>query len=299
MRVAQFVHELGPHFRTAFAQELGADAEFFADRQIFVTPGRHLRENRQQLDALLGQGLSPSGVRFGKQRLRSASRRARRRNDSPVSSSSEIRITSAQVDKIKLQFYDHYSPQAVDAFVLDVRDQEAFFTDALGFRKVGVDTGGSNIQFAIDPETGRRVVIEMNPRVSRSSALASKATGFPIAKIAALLAVGYRLDEIPNDITKKTPACFEPSLDYVVVKIPRFAFEKFPGADATLTIAGFAVLVLSTLSRRAGQRAACWPARTPRTSRSSAPRTRRSSWYAQPSTSPAAALSSTRHRLSR
>jgi carbamoyl-phosphate synthase large subunit len=103
-------------------------------------------------------------------------------------------------------------------------------------RKVGVDTGGSNIQFAVDPKTGRRVVIEMNPRVSRSSALASKATGFPIAKIAALLAVGYTLDEIPNDITKKTPASFEPTLDYVVVKIPRWAFEKFPRADPRLTI---------------------------------------------------------------
>ncbi len=103
-------------------------------------------------------------------------------------------------------------------------------------RKVGVDTGGSNIQFAVDPQTGRRVVIEMNPRVSRSSALASKATGFPIAKIAALLAVGYHLDEIPNDITQKTPASFEPSLDYVVVKIPRWTFEKFPRADARLTI---------------------------------------------------------------
>ncbi len=103
-------------------------------------------------------------------------------------------------------------------------------------RRVGVDTGGSNIQFAVEPRTGRRVVIEMNPRVSRSSALASKATGFPIAKIAALLAVGYRLDEIPNDITKKTPACFEPSLDYVVVKIPRWTFEKFPKADPRLTI---------------------------------------------------------------
>ncbi|HKC83053.1 MAG TPA: carbamoyl-phosphate synthase large subunit, partial [bacterium] len=103
-------------------------------------------------------------------------------------------------------------------------------------RRIGVDTGGSNIQFAVDPESGRRVVIEMNPRVSRSSALASKATGFPIAKIAALLAVGYRLDEIPNDITKKTPACFEPSLDYVVVKIPRWTFEKFPKADPRLTI---------------------------------------------------------------
>ena len=103
-------------------------------------------------------------------------------------------------------------------------------------RKIGVDTGGSNIQFAIDPRSGRRVVIEMNPRVSRSSALASKATGFPIAKIAALLAVGYTLDEIPNDITKKTPACFEPALDYVVVKIPRWTFEKFPRADPRLTI---------------------------------------------------------------
>ncbi|MFQ5574997.1 MAG: carbamoyl-phosphate synthase large subunit, partial [Terriglobia bacterium] len=102
-------------------------------------------------------------------------------------------------------------------------------------RKIGVETGGSNIQFAVNPEDGRMVVIEMNPRVSRSSALASKATGFPIAKFAAKLAVGYRLDEIPNDITKKTPASFEPSIDYVVVKIPRFAFEKFPGADPRLT----------------------------------------------------------------
>ncbi|MFJ7191790.1 carbamoyl-phosphate synthase large subunit, partial [Streptomyces bacillaris] len=102
-------------------------------------------------------------------------------------------------------------------------------------REVGVDTGGCNIQFAIDPADGRVIVIEMNPRVSRSSALASKATGFPIAKIAAKLAVGYTLDEIPNDITEKTPASFEPTLDYVVVKAPRFAFEKFPSADATLT----------------------------------------------------------------
>lgn len=102
-------------------------------------------------------------------------------------------------------------------------------------REVGVDTGGCNIQFAIDPTDGRVIVIEMNPRVSRSSALASKATGFPIAKIAAKLAIGYTLDEVPNDITEKTPASFEPSLDYVVVKAPRFAFEKFPLADATLT----------------------------------------------------------------
>ena len=101
--------------------------------------------------------------------------------------------------------------------------------------EIGVATGGSNIQFAVDPKTGRRVVIEMNPRVSRSSALASKATGFPIAKIAARLAVGYTLDEIVNDITRETPACFEPSIDYVVVKMPRWTFEKFPDADETLT----------------------------------------------------------------
>jgi carbamoyl-phosphate synthase large subunit len=101
-------------------------------------------------------------------------------------------------------------------------------------REIGVETGGSNIQFGVHPTTGRMVVIEMNPRVSRSSALASKATGFPIAKIAAKLAVGYTLDEIPNDITRKTPACFEPTLDYVVVKIPKWQFEKFPGADESL-----------------------------------------------------------------
>src|ERR1043166_2418888 len=101
-------------------------------------------------------------------------------------------------------------------------------------REIGVDTGGSNVQFAINPANGRMVIIEMNPRVSRSSALASKATGFPIAKIAAKLAVGYRLDEIRNDITRKTPACFEPTIDYVVAKIPKWAFEKFPGADPTL-----------------------------------------------------------------
>src|SRR4051794_2481191 len=102
-------------------------------------------------------------------------------------------------------------------------------------RRVGVETGGSNIQFAINPDDGRIVVIEMNPRVSRSSALASKATGFPIAKIAAKLALGYTLDEIPNDITRLTPASFEPTIDYIVVKVPRWAFEKFPRADRTLT----------------------------------------------------------------
>src|SRR5579871_4008775 len=101
-------------------------------------------------------------------------------------------------------------------------------------REIGVDTGGSNVQFGVNPQDGRMVIVEMNPRVSRSSALASKATGFPIAKIAAKLAVGYRLDEIKNDITKVTPACFEPTLDYVVVKIPRWQFEKFPGAEPVL-----------------------------------------------------------------
>jgi carbamoyl-phosphate synthase large subunit len=103
-------------------------------------------------------------------------------------------------------------------------------------REIGVETGGSNIQFALNPQNGRMVVIEMNPRVSRSSALASKATGFPIAKIAAKLAVGYTLDEISNDITKETPACFEPAIDYCVVKIPRFTFEKFPSADSSLSV---------------------------------------------------------------
>ncbi len=103
-------------------------------------------------------------------------------------------------------------------------------------REIGVETGGSNVQFAVNPKTGRMTIIEMNPRVSRSSALASKATGFPIAKIAAKLAVGYRLDEIPNDITRETLACFEPTIDYVVTKIPRWTFEKFPDADPTLTV---------------------------------------------------------------
>ena len=102
-------------------------------------------------------------------------------------------------------------------------------------REIGVETGGSNVQFAIDPKSGKMVVIEMNPRVSRSSALASKATGFPIAKVAARLAVGYTLDEISNEITAITPASFEPSIDYIVTKIPRFAFEKFPGSNDTLT----------------------------------------------------------------
>ncbi len=121
------------------------------------------------------------------------------------------------------------------AQTLTDREYQAMRDAALRIiRAVGVETGGSNIQFAVDPKTGRMLVIEMNPRVSRSSALASKATGFPIARIAAKLAIGYTLDEIPNDITKETPASFEPSLDYVVVKVPRWAFEKFPGATTEL-----------------------------------------------------------------
>jgi len=122
------------------------------------------------------------------------------------------------------------------AQTLTDREYQAMRDASLGImREIGVETGGSNVQFAVEPGSGRLVVIEMNPRVSRSSALASKATGFPIAKLAAKLAVGYTLDEIPNDVTKKTPACFEPSIDYTVVKIPRWAFEKFPGTDTTLT----------------------------------------------------------------
>src|SRR3954465_3284969 len=122
------------------------------------------------------------------------------------------------------------------AMTLTDRENQTMRDPAIGIiRSVGVDTGGCNIQFAVNPRDGRLVVIEMNPRVSRSSALASKGTGFPLAKTAGKLAIGYTLDEIPNDITLKTPAAFEPALDYVVVKIPRFAFEKFPGADPELT----------------------------------------------------------------
>ncbi len=116
----------------------------------------------------------------------------------------------------------------------DVEYQEMRDEAIACLRTIGVDTGGSNVQFAVDPSTGRRIIIEMNPRVSRSSALASKATGFPIAKIAAMLAVGLRLDEIRNDITKETPASFEPALDYVVVKVPRFDFAKFPSVPPIL-----------------------------------------------------------------
>src|SRR5262249_15600624 len=116
----------------------------------------------------------------------------------------------------------------------DVEYQEMRDAAFACIRRIGVETGGSNVQFAVHPRTGEQVIIEMNPRVSRSSALASKATGFPIAKIAAKLAVGYRLDEVQNDITRETPASFEPSIDYVVTKFPRWAFEKLPGAAPVL-----------------------------------------------------------------
>src|SRR3974390_1415313 len=137
-------------------------------------------------------------------------------------------------------------------------------------REIGVETGGSNVQFGLNPVDGRMVVIEMNPRVSRSSALASKATGFPIAKVAAKLAVGYTLDEIPNDITKKTPASFEPTIDYVVVKIPKWQFEKFPGADSALGTQMKSVGEVMSIGRtfkealqkgiRSPQPSAAWPA---------------------------------------
>jgi carbamoyl-phosphate synthase large subunit len=131
-------------------------------------------------------------------------------------------------------------------------------------REIGVDTGGSNVQFSINPVDGRMVVIEMNPRVSRSSALASKATGFPIAKIAAKLAVGFTLDELRNDITGgATPASFEPSIDYVVTKIPRFAFEKFPTADSRLTTQMKSVGEVMAMGRTF-QASGMWAMRLPR-----------------------------------
>src|SRR5476651_965817 len=122
------------------------------------------------------------------------------------------------------------------ALTLTDKEYQRMRTAAIAvLREVGVETGGSNVQFAVNPRDGRMLVIEMNPRVSRSSALASKATGFPIAKVAARLAVGYTLDELKNEITGATPASFEPTIDYVVTKIPRFAFEKYPGSEPTLT----------------------------------------------------------------
>ena len=159
----------------------------------------------------------------------SSSKLMRDRNDNVV-----VVCSIENIDPMGVHTGD--SVTVAPAMTLTDREYQRMRDTAIAIvRAVGVDTGGCNIQFAVHPRTGRMVVIEMNPRVSRSSALASKATGFPIAKIAAKLAIGYSLDEIPNDITGQTPACFEPALDYVVVKTPRFAFEKFPSADTELT----------------------------------------------------------------
>jgi carbamoyl-phosphate synthase large subunit len=157
-------------------------------------------------------------------------------------------------------------------------------------REIGVETGGSNVQWAINPADGRMVVIEMNPRVSRSSALASKATGFPIAKVAAKLAVGYTLDELDNDITKVTPASFEPTIDYVVTKIPRFAFEKFPGAQNNLTTAmksvGEAMAIGRTIHESSRRRWPPWRRALPASTRSPSPARPRSPPSSPPSPRP-------------
>src|SRR5438067_718010 len=146
----------------------------------------------------------------------------------------DVELIGADIDAIKAG-EDRMRFKEIVASIGAERARSAVCNSLDEVRDAVDDLGGCNIQFAVNPDDGRIVVIEMNPRVSRSSALASKATGFPIAKIAAKLAVGYTLDEIPNDITRETPASFEPSLDYVVVKVPRWAFEKFPRADRTLT----------------------------------------------------------------
>ncbi len=197
--------------------------------------GSSVAYNRQQLDLLVAHGLDLSPVsqvlieesiigwkEFEMEVMRDADDNVvivcSIENVDPMGVHTGDSITVAPAQTLTDKEYQHMRDASLDVI-----------------REIGVDTGGSNIQFAVDPETGRMVVVEMNPRVSRSSALASKATGFPIAKIAAKLAVGYRLHELPNDITRETRACFEPTIDYVVTKVPRFAFEKFPEADATLT----------------------------------------------------------------
>jgi carbamoyl-phosphate synthase large subunit len=197
--------------------------------------GSGMAHNQEQLDRLAGGGLAASPVHevlieesvLGWKEYELELMRDR--NDNVV-----VVCSIENVDPMGVHTGD--SVTVAPAMTLtDVEYQRMRDLGIAVLREVGVDTGGCNIQFAVNPADGRLVVIEMNPRVSRSSALASKATGFPIAKIAAKLAIGYTLDEIANDITQKTPAAFEPALDYVVVKIPRFAFEKFPGADPELT----------------------------------------------------------------
>jgi len=197
--------------------------------------GSGLASNHEELEAVAGRGLAESPIT---EILVEESVKGWKEFELEVmrdGADNAVVICSIEnVDPMGVHTGD--SVTVAPAQTLTDREYQSMRDAALAcIRAVGVETGGSNIQFAVDPLDGRMVLIEMNPRVSRSSALASKATGFPIAKIAALLAVGYRLDEIRNDITGETPAAFEPTLDYVVVKIPRFAFEKFPQADPTLT----------------------------------------------------------------
>ena len=201
--------------------------------------GVHARRPRRRL-RLHARGARRARSSAGCGRARSARCSSRSRCAAGTSSSSRSCATSTTTSSIvcSIENLDPMGVHTGDSVTVapqmtlsDEAYQELRDAAAAVIRAVGVETGGSNIQFARDRETGELRVIEMNPRVSRSSALASKATGYPIAKVAAKLAVGYTLDEIPNDLTKTTPASFEPTLDYVVVKFPRFAFEKFPGAD--------------------------------------------------------------------
>ncbi|GMQ80142.1 MAG: carbamoyl-phosphate synthase large subunit [Planctomycetia bacterium] len=197
--------------------------------------GSSVAYNRQQLDQLVSRGLDQSPIR---QVLVEESIIGWKEYEMEVMRDADDNVVIVcsieNLDPMGVHTGD--SITVAPAQTLSDKEYQRMRDASLAvIREIGVETGGSNIQFAVEPETGQMVVIEMNPRVSRSSALASKATGFPIAKIAAKLAVGYRLHELPNDITRETRACFEPTIDYVVTKIPRFAFEKFPEADATLT----------------------------------------------------------------
>ncbi len=215
--------------------------------------GSGMAHNREQLDRIAGAGLTESPVHevlieesvLGWKEYELELMRDR--NDNVV-----VVCSIENIDPMGVHTGD--SVTVAPAMTLTDREYQQMRDVGIAvLREVGVDTGGCNIQFAVHPESGRLVVIEMNPRVSRSSALASKATGFPIAKIAAKLAIGYTLDEIRNDITGETPASFEPSLDYVVVKIPRFAFEKFSGADAELTTTMKSVGEAMSLGRSFGE----------------------------------------------
>ncbi|QBI21538.1 carbamoyl-phosphate synthase large subunit [Egibacter rhizosphaerae] len=244
-RFAAAMRDIGVEVAASTTVTRVGDAEAFAERVGFPIlvrasytlggAGSGLARDREQFARMVGEGLAASPIgqvqldesllgwkEFELEVMRDA-------NDSCV-----VICSIENVDAMGVHTGD--SVTVAPAMTLaDVEYQGLRDTAFAVLRRVGVETGGSNVQFAVDPATGRQVVVEMNPRVSRSSALASKATGFPIAKVAALLAVGYRLDELRNDITRETGAAFEPAIDYVVTKIPRFAFEKFPGVDATLT----------------------------------------------------------------